>query len=83
MKAVEEAWADDRKEGCVEREIVIRDINSRIEQLARIQPQYRLRRSEEFNELKDGISKTIRSNGINTKSDLEPHIYNLYRRYFD
>ena len=68
---------------CVQKEIAIRDVNSRIEQLARIQPQIRLHKSEEFNELKKGITKTIRTNGINTKSDLEPHIYNLYRRYFD
>ena len=67
----------------MERENTIRDVNVRIENLAKLQPQYQLQKAEEFNAIKKGISDTIRENGINTRKELDPHVYNLYRRYFD
>ena len=63
-------------------ESVVSDINSRKEHLATLQPQYRLYRSAEFSALKKGITETIRNNGINVRQELEPHVYNLYRRFF-
>ena len=68
---------------CAEREKAIRDVNSRIEHLSRIQPQYRLNRPEDFNTLKNEIIDVLRKNGINARLELDPHVYNLYRRYFD
>ena len=67
----------------MERENAIRDVNSRIEHLARLEPRYQLSRSEEYKSLKNGISDAIRTNGINVRKELDPHVYNLYRRYFD
>ena len=69
--------------GRVEREIAIRDVNHRIETLAKIHPQYQIQKPEEYNKIKRGISDAIRINGINVRKELDPHTYNLYRRYFD
>ena len=69
--------------GCVEREIAIRDVNRRIETLAKLHPQYQIQKPEEYNTIKRGISDAIRINGINVRKELDPHTYNLYRRYFD
>ncbi|MBQ6482533.1 MAG: hypothetical protein IJI45_15595 [Anaerolineaceae bacterium] len=67
----------------MEREIAIRDVNHRIENLAKLHPQYRIQKSEEYNSVKRDISDAIRINGINVRKELDPHVYNLYRRYFD
>jgi len=67
----------------VERENAISDVNRRIENLTKLQPRYRLHRPEEFNALRDGITDIIRTYGINVRTELDPHVYNLYRRYFD
>ena len=67
----------------MEREIAIRDVNHRIENLAKLHPQYRFQKSEEYNSVKRDISDAIRINGINVRKELDPHVYNLYRRYFD
>ncbi|MCR5136563.1 MAG: hypothetical protein K6C12_05640 [Oscillospiraceae bacterium] len=67
----------------MKRENAIRDVNIRIEHLARLEPHYRLNRAEEYNTLRNGITDAIRTHGINVRQELEPHVYNLYRRYFD
>lgn len=67
----------------MKRENAIRDVNIRIEHLARLEPQYRLNRVEEYNTLRSGIIDSIRTHSINVRQELEPHVYNLYRRYFD
>ena len=69
--------------GRVEREIAIRDVNHRIETLAKLHPQYQIQKPEEYNTIKRGISDAIRINGINVRKELDPHTYYLYRRYFD
>ena len=67
----------------MERESVIKDLNHQIENLSRLQPQYRLHRTGDFDKLRRNITSDIHRYSINVRSELEPHIYNLYRRYFD
>ncbi len=67
----------------MERESVIEDLSHQIENLSRLQPQYRLHRTGDFDQLKRNIRNGIQSNNVNVRQELEPYIYNLYRRYFD
>ena len=71
-------WSDE-----MERESVIRDLSHQIENLSRLQPQYRLHRTGDFDELRLNIRCGIQANNVNVRQEFDPHIYNLYRRYFD
>ena len=67
----------------MERESVIKTLNQQIENLSRLQPQYRLHRTGDYDKLRSSIMQSIHDHRINVRSELEPHVYNLYRRYFD
>ena len=67
----------------MERESVIRTLNLQIENLSRLQPQYRLHRTGDYDKLKAGIQQKIQEYHVNVRHELDPHVYNLYRRYFD
>ena len=67
----------------MERESVIRNLNQQIENLSRLQPQYRLHRTGDYDKLRAGILQKIREHHVNVRYELDPHVYNLYRRYFD
>ncbi|MBQ9663655.1 MAG: hypothetical protein IJV40_10945 [Oscillospiraceae bacterium] len=67
----------------MERESVIRTLNRQIENLSRLQPQYRLHRTEDYDKLRQSIAQSIHDHRINVRRELDPHVYNLYRRYFD
>ena len=69
--------------GFMERESVIRNLNRQIENLSRLQPQYRLHRTGDYDKLRAGILQKIREHHVNVRYELDPHVYNLYRRYFD
>ena len=67
----------------MERESVIKTLNQQIENLSRLQPQYRIYRTGDTDKLSGSITQSIHDHRINVRSELEPHVYNLYRRYFD
>ena len=71
-------WSDE-----MEREGVLKDLSHQIENLSRLQPQYRLHRTGDFDKLRLNIRSGIQAHGVNVRQEFEPHIYNLYRRYFD
>ena len=71
-------WSDE-----MERESVIKDLSHQIENLSRLQPQYRLHRTGDFDKLRLNILSGIHANKVNVRQELDPHVYNLYRRYFD
>ena len=71
-------WSDK-----MERESVLKDLSHQIENLSRLQPQYRLHRTGDCDKLRLNIRGGIQANNVNVRQELEPHIYNLYRRYFD
>ena len=71
-------WSDE-----MERESVIRDLSHQIENLSRLQPQYRLHRTGDFDKLRLNSRCGIQANNVNVRQEFDPHIYNLYRRYFD
>ena len=71
-------WSDE-----MERESVLKDLSHQIENLSRLQPQYRLHRTGDFDKLRLNIRCGIQANNVNVRQEFDPHIYNLYRRYFD
>ncbi len=71
-------WSDE-----MERESVIKDLSHQIENLSRLQPQYRLHRTGDFDKLRLNILSGIQANNVNVRQELDPYVYNLYRRYFD
>ena len=71
-------WSDE-----MERESVLKDLSHQIENLSRLQPQYRLHRTGDFDKLRLNIRCGIQANNVNVRREFEPYIYNLYRRYFD
>ena len=71
-------WSDE-----MERERILKDLSHQIENLSRLQPQYRLHRTGDFDKLRLNIRCGIQANNVNVRQEFDPHIYNLYRRYFD
>ncbi len=67
----------------MERQTVIRDLNERIETLARLHIQHGLHHTQGFVRQKEGIARLIRDNEVNLRQELDPHVLNLYRRYFE
>ena len=77
-EAILSVWSDE-----MERERVLKDLSHQIENLSRLQPQYRLHRTGDFDKLRLNIRCGIQANNVNVRQEFEPYIYNLYRRYFD
>ena len=67
----------------MERQTVIHDLSERIETLARLHIQHGLHHTQGFAHQKEGISRLIRDQEVDLRRELEPHVLNLYRRYFE
>lgn len=67
----------------MEHQAVIRDLSERIETLARLHIQHGLHHTQGFVRQKEGITRLIRDNEVDLRQELDPHVLNLYRRYFE
>lgn len=67
----------------MERETIIQDLNGQLENLARLHIQYRLDHTEHFQIHKNNIYDFVQKHDIDTRRELDPLFFNLYRRYFD
>lgn len=66
----------------MERQTVIHNLNEEIETLARLHIQYGLQRTPGFARQKEDIARLVRDHEVDIRRELEPHVLNLYRRYF-
>ena len=67
----------------MERQAVIHDLSAEIETLARLHIQHGLHHTQGFARQKEGIARLVRDHEVDLRRELEPHILNLYRRYFE
>ena len=67
----------------MERQAVIHDLSAEIETLARLHIQHGLHHTQGFASQKEGIARLVRDHEVDLRRELEPHILNLYRRYFE
>ena len=67
----------------MEREAVIRDLNDRIETMARLHIVHGQHLSEGFKNQKTDVEDLVRKHNVNVRKELDPHVNMLYRRYFD
>ena len=67
----------------MERQAVIRDLSTKIETLARLHIQHGLHQTQGFARQKEGIARLVRDHEVDLRRELEPHVFNLYRRYFE
>lgn len=67
----------------MERELVIQDLNTQLEALARMHILHGLSRTEGFKNHMERINATIETHGIDVRQELDPMSVYLYRRYFD
>jgi len=66
----------------VERQTVIANLNAEIETLTRLHIQHGLQQTQGFARQKEDIARLIRDHEVDLRRELEPHVLNLYRRYF-
>lgn len=66
----------------MERQTVIANLNAEIETLARLHIQHGLHQTQGFARQKEDIARLIRDHEVDLRRELEPHVLNLYRRYF-
>lgn len=66
----------------MERQAVIRHLSTEIETLARLHIQHGLHHTPGFAKQRDSIARLVRDYEVDPKRELEPHVLNLYRRYF-
>lgn len=66
----------------MERQTVIANLNEEIETLARLHIQYGLQKTPGFARQKEDIARFVRDHEVDIRRELEPHVLNLYRRYF-
>jgi hypothetical protein len=66
----------------MERQIVIHQLSSEIETLARLHIQHGLHHTQGFAKQKKNIAKLIEEYEVNPKQELDPLTLHLYRRYF-
>ena len=67
----------------MERQEIIRDLNGRIENLARLQFRPGLDGSEGFRQQKEQVRRLVQEHGIEVRQELEPMTRLLYRRLFE
>ncbi len=66
----------------MERERIIQNLSREIESLTRLHIQYGLYHTEGFQTQKESIEQYIRTHEIDLRRELDPLMFNLYRRYF-
>ncbi len=66
----------------MEREAVIRDLNDRIETMARLHIVHGQHLSEGFRAQKAHVENIVREHNVNVRKELDPHVNLLYKRYF-
>lgn len=67
----------------MDRQAVIRDLSAEIETLTRLHIQHGLQHTKGFANQKTCIEKLIQDHDVNLKTELDPLVLNLYRRYFN
>lgn len=67
----------------MERQEMIRDLNQRIESLARLHIRHGLYDSEGFREQREQVEHLVREHKVNVRKELDPQVRLLYKRYFD
>jgi hypothetical protein len=67
----------------MERQAVIRDLSDGIETLARLHILHGLHHTRGFAHHKNSIQRLIQQHEVDLRRELDPHTFNLYRRYFE
>ena len=67
----------------MEREEVIRDLHGQIECLARLHIHHGLYHSEGFRRRREHVRQMVREHNVDVRTELDPMVGLLYRRYFD
>lgn len=67
----------------MERKRAIDEVHDHIEEMARLHLLHGLYHSEGFRKRKENVTRLIREHRVDVKTELNPQIGMLYKRYFD
>lgn len=67
----------------MERKRAIDEVHDHIEEMARLHLVHGLYHSEGFQKRKENVTRLIREHRVDVKTELNPQIGMLYKRYFD